>query len=127
MPDQTVFATSDVHIFELPFGTREGDLTNILKPTTPNRSNVFFRFDVSSLAGKMWDSVVLRLTYSSPGTFSASGAYFLSRVLQPMVFNQVTQDLYSTGNSWNADWGETSVDNDHTTRVDQLAQIVGTV
>ena len=117
MADQTILVTSDVHIDS---GANNEGTTGINeKAADPNRANIFLRFDVSSLAGKMWDSVVLKATWRLGGSIGGSGPHYLARVLQTVVYNQVTSTEYSSGNSWSAAFAENSLDNDHSTRIDQ--------
>jgi len=119
MADQTITVTSDVDV-HIDGGTpnREGNGGIKFKQNAPNRNNIFFRFDVTSLAGKMWDSVFLNLTVSNIFTWLTTGPLYLARVRQPMVYTTVTDLVYDTGMSWGSAGGQSSVDNDYPTRVD---------
>lgn len=122
MANQTVFATSDVQIDTGP--NNEGIAGLNMKPDSPNESNMFFRFDVSSLSGKMWDSVVLLLTYDQSQTTFTSGPVYISRVLRDIVYTQVTSVIFKDANNWNVAFAENSIDNDHTTRVNTFDTLV---
>ncbi len=115
MADQTVLATSDVQIDT--GANNEGNSTLFMKARAPNEANLFFRFDVSSLAGKMWDSVVFRATYSTTQISFSGAVVFLARVLQDMNYGNVTSVIFDVA-SWNTVFAEDSTDNDHSTRVD---------
>ena len=127
MTDQTVFATSDTEISTFPNISTNTQLFQ--KSGSPNESNMLFRFDVSSLEGKMWDSVVLKTVYHLSQT-PQGGARYLARVLKPVVYTEATGAIYSTGNNWDSEnshsgsaFAQDNTDNDHTTRVDQADAI----
>ena len=129
MADQTVFAISDVEISSSPNQNNDTQLF-LTGPGQPGGTNILFGFDVSSLEGKMWDSVVLKLVYHSSHTASG-GPHYLARVLKSVVYTEATGPIYSTGNNWDSEnshpgtnFAEDATDNDHTTRVDQTDAIV---
>ena len=116
MANQTVSCSLDVDI--TLSSNREGNTVLNMKARSPNRANMFFRFDVSSLVGKIWDSVVFKATYGDPQASFAGTVVYLSRVTQDMNYNNVTSVIYDTASNWNAAFAENSFDNDHSTRVD---------
>ena len=118
MADQTIIATSDVQIDGGPNNDSNENLDVI--SDGPSRSNGLWRFDVTSLAGKMWDSAHLRLTARSNHTGASFPAgFFIARCKRAVVYNEATNAEFASGSSWSTTWAENSTDNDHTTRVDQ--------
>ncbi len=117
MADQTILATSNVAIDSGP--NNDGNLVVNVFTTGGSESNGLFRFDVTSLSGKMWDSAQLRLSSNQAHGAAAFTDFYISRCLQAVVYNQCTSVIFATASNWNATFGESSVDNDHTSRVDQ--------
>jgi len=118
MADQTITATSDIQIDS--GGNNEGEEHVDVISSGGSRSNGIWRFDVTSLAGKMWDSAHLRLTSRSFHTgVGFPAGFFIARCKRAVVYNQCTSVIFATASNWSAAFGENSTDNDHTTRVDQ--------
>ena len=120
MADQTILATSNVAIDSGP--NNDGNPVVNVFTGPSSESNGLFRFDVTSLAGKMWDSAQLRLSANEPGGSHSAATFtnfYISRCLQAVVYDQCTSVIFATASNWNATFGESSVDNDHTSRVDQ--------
>lgn len=127
MADQTIVTSLDVDIIQPPVANREGIARLSFKADTPNEANMIFQFDVSSLSGKMWDSVVLRTVYDATAgsqTPPSIGPLYLGRVLRAINYSTCTGTIFDTASNWGATMAENSSDNDHSTRVDTFDTIV---
>ena len=120
MADQTVICSGDSFLDEssgtgdtirgaverLNFGRTSGD-----------HLNPVWTFDVSSLAGKMWDSVTLTITHEGiEGDPAGSGTIFLAHIDKAMDTSTCTWNDFDTAAAWGASGAETSVDHDVATR-----------
>ncbi len=119
MADQTVTCSGDSFLDEAVPTTNRGSILFLnFGRTSGDHLNPVWTFDVSSLAGKMWDSVTLTLTHENPsGDPAGSGTIFLAHIDKALVISTCTWEVFSTGNSWSTDGAETSADHDAATRV----------
>ncbi len=124
MANQTILATSDVAI-DILGGNNEGNANINVFTTGASESNGLWRFDVTSLSGKMWDSAHLRLSSNTSHSGATFNNFFISRIKRALVYATCTDLIYDTGLSWDARYAESSLDNDHTTRVDQSSILDG--
>jgi len=124
MADQTITVTADTYLDEGANNSNRSSVNNMqLRAGGVNEDNLILQFDVTSLSGKMWDSVKLNLTYSdidSSYTDPASaGLVFLAFIKRAVVVAQCTWDEFETSGptSWSSGGAENGTDNNHTTRV----------
>ena len=121
MADQTISCSGDSFLDEssgtgdtirgavdhLNFGVISGDDVNPV-----------WTFDVSSLAGKAWDSVTLTLThFSISADPTGSGTKYLSHLEKAMVASTCTWNDFDTAMAWSTAGAETSADSHSATRV----------
>ena len=120
MANQTVVCSGDSFLDESSGGgTIRGAVDHLnFGVSAGNDLNPVWTFDVSSLAGKMWDSVTLTLTYFSSSTDPAGdGTTFLAHIDKAMVASTCTFNDFATSSAWATAGAETSADHDTATRV----------
>lgn len=115
MADQTIFTSSDTTIGN--GGNAESAISINVISSGPNESNAVFRFDVSSLAGKMWDSAHLRLTFRTTEGLSQHTGLYIARCIQDVVITIATGAVFDTGMPWGSTYAEGGTDHDVSTRV----------
>lgn len=115
MADQTIFTSSDTTLGN--GGNAESAIGINVLSAGPNESNAVFRFNVSSLAGKMWDSAHLRLTFRTTEGFSQHVGLYIARCIQDVVITTATGAVFDTGMPWGFTYAEGAVDHDVSTRV----------
>ncbi|MHC4067255.1 MAG: hypothetical protein ACYSUI_22510, partial [Planctomycetota bacterium] len=105
MANETIIATQDTYLSEgnstavrasIPF-------LNLNPSGGGGAENPIFQFDISDLAGKTWDSVVLKLTWDANGGSYSSQTIFLSYVKETeMVIDDCSWDnkVQSLGTAW---------------------------
>ncbi len=120
MANQTVVCSSDAFLDESAPTENRGSVNHLNFGVTSNDDlNPVWTFDVSSLAGKMWDSVTLTLTYfGSITSGSGSGTKFLAHLDKALVASTCTWEVFSAGNGWASFGAETSADHNAATRVE---------
>jgi len=125
MADQTILALLDVSIIHSQ-GNQEGvGSISVFPSGSGDETNLLLKFNVLSLAGMVWDSVVLKMTYGAIQTSFTTGPVFIGRVLKrPVNYAVCTDVLFDTGLSWDSQMAEGSGDNDHNTRVNTFSTIV---
>ena len=128
MADQTITCSGDSYLDEASGtgDTIQGALDRLnFGRSSGDDFNPVWTFDVSSLTGKMWDSVTLTLTYFGTSGDSASPASFiyLSHIEKAMNTATCTFNDFDTSAAWATSGAETSADNNHSTRVQWILSV----
>lgn len=126
MANEEIIASEDNFLDETAATTNRGAIDHLnYVGTGASERNPIFKFDVSGMSGKSWDSVVLRLTYWGNGIDPSSGAatiIYLSYVLETDVDVDDCSWEHKVEDAGQVDWtgadgAEDSTSNDHTTRI----------
>ena len=118
MTDQTIEVTDDTYIDQSFPTSNRITATSLLFSVGGAESSPVFRFNISSLIKKDWDSVTLNLTYAlTPATISTNVEIYIAYVLQSIVYSQTTWTIYASSSNWATAGAKNVIDNDHSTRV----------
>jgi len=117
MSDQTIEVTDDTFLDQGAATTNRNSINWIQFRVGGSEDTAVFRFNISTLVKKDWDSVTLNLTYRlSPAPISNGVSLYVSYVLQSIVYSQTTWTIYASSSNWATAGAKNVLDNDHSTR-----------